>query len=751
MENMATARLTKWLFGFRPVTVLSLGMLVSLYLMGVATENSAQFGRWFIPLLVFNAIGLIFLLVVLGANLLRLVQQLRARVMGSRMTLRLTVLFVILSVIPVSVMYYFSLQFLHRGIESWFDVRVEQALSDSLDLSRSALDVRMRQTLRLTQEMASELVEVPAELAAVSLSDQRDRTGAHELTLLTHSARILSSSNADPGVIIPSLPNEAIMLQMRSGKSYVGLDPVSDSGLYIRAVVEVPNNDPTIKPYLMQALFPVTERMSRLASNVQEAYAQYAELSYLRKPLKFSFTLILSLVLMLGLMTAVLTAVFFARRLVSPIRHLAEGTRAVAEGDYNKRLPSASSDEMGLLVFSFNEMTDRIAEARDAQHKSQHELETQRSFLESVLGNLSSGVMTIDGSHRLRTVNATAGIILDVDIEKYLNKKLEKIADSHVSAFVDKLLHHIDDADDQWQEEVTLFGTEGRQVLMCRGTQLPQVDADEVNSYVIVFDDVTVLMQAQRDKAWSEVARRLAHEIKNPLTPIQLSAERLRHKYLKQMNKQDADVLDRSTHTIVQQVEVMKEMVKAFSDYARSPQVNLQTLDLNMLIKEVLDLYQSGEYELELELNTAADLPLIEADAGRMRQLLHNLIKNALEALEGSEHRHISITTRSMDRAGTRYVELQIHDTGPGFPQDMLEQVFEPYITTKTKGTGLGLAIVKKVVEEHGGVLWAENQASGGASITIRLPASETGHARQDASSSTNENTKTHSSGSGAA
>ncbi|HKJ77087.1 MAG TPA: ATP-binding protein, partial [Gammaproteobacteria bacterium] len=268
--------------------------------------------------------------------------------------------------------------------------------------------------------------------------------------------------------------------------------------------------------------------------------------------------------------------------------------------------------------------------------------------------------------------------------------------------------------------EVVLFGAGGRQVLMCRGSALGEHGQPQ-GGHVVVFDDITALIQAQRDAAWGEVARRLAHEIKNPLTPIQLSAERLRHKYLRQMGPEDAEVLERATHTIIQQVETMQEMVKAFSDYARTPELERRPIDLNALVREVLDLY-GGDGQAEIETALDPELPRVEADAGRLRQLLHNLVKNALESGGREGPVRLEVSTRCAREDTCRHVELRVRDNGPGFPEQVRSQLFEPYVTTKRKGTGLGLAIVKKIVEEHGGMLGADNRAEGGAEVTIRLP-----------------------------
>ena len=469
--------------------------------------------------------------------------------------------------------------------------------------------------------------------------------------------------------------------------------------------------------------------MNNLANTVQNAFSQYKELSYLRDPLKYSFILTLSLVLMLSILSAIWAAFFYARHLVSPVTNLVKGTLAVAKGDYNTRIPLPGNDDLGNLVRSFNDMMHQLAMARESAQLSQLQLESSHSYLQGVLANLTSGVLTLDNHHNLITCNFTASQIFGFNLTDYIDKEFEIVVDDYtfLYLFLDAVKPHLEHSDEQWTEEVTLFAKEGRQVIMCRGTTLPD------GGFVIVFDDITQSLQSQRNAAWGEVARRLAHEIKNPLTPIQLSAERLRHKYLHTMSKEDADVLDRSTNTIVQQVETLKQMVKAFSDYARMPAVELKTLDLNQLINEVLVLYEDTEQKIKIKTQLDTTMPFIEADTNRMRQLFINLVKNALEAMENQVDATLSVTTECAKKAACHYVEIKIQDNGPGIPQEMFSTLFEPYITSKPKGSGLGLAIVKKIVEEHGGVLWAENNqlisiASGqankskGATIFIRLP-----------------------------
>ena len=708
--------------GPRPVFLLFLLLLTSLYLMSSATQNSAAFGRLYSLLLALNILALLLLVAMILRNLVALSYQYRQRATGSRLTVRLVVMFVILSVAPVSVVYYFALQFLHKGIDSWFDVRVEHALEDALELGRGALDTRLRERLRQTRGQARILADASNTEIPLVLHEMLKETEAAEITLLNMNRKVIFSSSSNPADIVPTLPDTAILQQLEQGRDYSSLEPISDQGLVFRVAVVITTPDPGGEARILHAIYPAGERLSSLGSSVQDAFGQYKELAFLRGPLKYSFTLTLSLVLLLSLLTAVWAAFFSARRLVAPISDLAEGTRAVAAGDYEKRLPLPGRDELGFLVRSFNEMTRKIAIASDDARRSQQQVENQRTYLETVLGGLSSGVISLDSKGILRTANSAANYILTVDLEPKMGSPLVALPSDHpeLEQFADVITAHLSEEEMEWRAEVVLFGPGGRQVLMCRGTSLPG-DGEGGSGHVIVFDDVTALIQAQRDAAWGEVARRLAHEIKNPLTPIQLSAERLRHKYLKTMPGKDAEVLDRATHTIVQQVETMKEMVKAFSDYARPPKIQLEWLELNKLIEEVFDLYH-GVKGLHLKKNLDPSMPAIEADAGRLRQLLNNLVKNSIEAADSDDGIELQLTTRCTSEKECRYVEIQLQDNGPGIPEEIIGRLFEPYVTTKPKGTGLGLAIVKKIVEEHGGMISAENEKSGGITITIRLP-----------------------------
>ena len=706
-----------------PAIALGILLVLSLYLLSSATQDPQRFAEIYPTLLVITGAEIVLLILLIFNNISRLVRQYRNGATGSRLTVRLIAVFTLLSVAPVSVVYYFSLDFLQRGIDSWFDVSVGDTLEGALQLSRVSLEERMREQLKVTDKISTEVASMSDSQLTFALDDVRREFAIKELTLLSASGHIIASSSDTPTQIIPNMPHEDILLQVRQGHSYAGVEPFADQSLYVRVLVNVPQTDSLSDVRILQSLVPVTERMNSLAGKVQFGYEQYREMGFMREPLKFSFVLTLSLVLLLSVFAAVWAAFYSARRLVAPIRVLAIGTRLVSSGEYGKKLPQTSNDEFGILVHSFNEMTKKIAQSRDEAEQSQQRAERQKAYLEAVLGRLSSGVLVLDKKQIIRTANKAASQVFGFELtNEVIGKPIHAISQDNqlFGHFVEAILPHLQEDFSEWREEVIFFGATGRQVLMCRGASL--LGEGDLAGYVIVFDDITALIQVQHDAAWGEVARRLAHEIKNPLTPIQLSAERLRHKYLSSMESSDAEVLDRATNTIVQQVETMKEMVKAFSDYARSPKLKLQSLDLNGLIGEVLDLYHEEGGRIAFRLNLQQAMPLINADVGRMRQLLNNLIKNAIEAIPKDENGEVCIETRQVDTHEAQMLELTVKDNGPGFPKELEGKVFEPYVTSKPKGSGLGMAIVKKIVEEHSGVISAENCQDGGASVVVRLP-----------------------------
>ena len=470
----------------------------------------------------------------------------------------------------------------------------------------------------------------------------------------------------------------------------------------------------------MIALYPVPQQLSQLADTVQRSYTQYAYLVQLRKPLKTTFALILSFVVLLSLIAAVYGAFFAATRLVQPVQDLIAGTRAVAKGNYDTQLPLPSRDELGFLVTSFNDMTKRLGRAREETRRSQQAVEAERAGLAVILARLSTGVVSLEPDLTVRTANQAAGAILGV------GRRFDEAADAGplFAQFMASVKPRLEAAESDWREQIELLSDSGKRVLMCACTALPN-ELGGAPGMVLVFDDITTLLQAQRDAAWGEVARRLAHEIKNPLTPIQLSAERIQRKFSGSMNPEDAQVLERATHTIVAQVEAMKQMVNAFSEYARAPDMHFSRFDLNQLITEVVDLYRVQASAVDIKLSLEPGLPEMSADRIRIRQILNNLVTNSLEALEGRADARVEIETHLVDDGARPSVAVVVSDNGPGFNRDLIGTVFDPYVTSKPKGTGLGLAIVKKIVEEHGGRIEADNQRTAGARVRILLPLGE--------------------------
>ena len=703
--------------------VLFVVLVLSLYVLSNTTESVDSFGKYYFWLLITDALVLMFIAVLITANSVQMIREFRRRVAGSRLTVKLIVMSVFLALVPVTLVYFFSVKFLSANIDSFFDIEVEEVLQDALELSRDSLDQQMRVMRRVTTEIAGQIVEAPGD----SLNDLLDAYGARieasELTILSRdNTPIATTGFFGDALVEPDRPVEQVTLNASEGLPYVGLDPYGDGDLVIRVVVPLIREDDQEGHDVLQALYPVGKRSSGLANRVQENYQRYQQMAFLSNPLKLSSLLTLSLTLALSVLTGLWFAFYAARRMMVPIHNLVEGTKQVAEGDYSIRIYKHGNDEIRYLVDSFNEMTGRLEHSSLLAEQARERLESQRAYLETVLRHISTGVLALDTDGVLNTANDAAAQILGSEIQDLFGYRMTEAGEeaTAIHQFVAANQGHLRKGHD-WTQEVEVFGPQGRRLLLCRGAQLRD-PGGRSTGVVIVFDDITSIVQAQRNAAWSEVARRLAHEIKNPLTPIQLSAERLRRKYLGKMQGEDAQLLDRLTHTIVQQVDAMKSMVKAFAEYANTPAANFVRTDLNALVLEVVDLYRDLEEKVDISVQLGTNLPTIPADVTRMRQLLHNLIKNALEAQKDCEQAIVSIDTSLRVQGDERQLELRVEDGGPGLPIDLFDKVFEPYVTSKPKGTGLGLAIVKKIVEEHNGLIVIRNNEHGGACVVMQFP-----------------------------
>ncbi len=703
-----------------PALAVAVLLAAALLLANDAAGGSHRLAAWYPWVLGASALALLVLLAVIAQRLWRLRRDLRDGVPGARLTRRVLVRLIALALPPVVVVYGFALNFLDATIDTWFDVRMERALDDALDIARVYVEERLRAAQESGAALARQLAGLSdAELQA-SLDSRIDAEGALALTVFGADQAVLATASSDPQFLTPALPDSAALLQVQSAGRYAAAEPFGERTI-LRIVLPLPSAAPG-GMRLLQALYPVPARLQPLAAGVEQASFDFQRLKFLRESLKLTFTLVLSFVLLLSVLFALLAAFGTARRLTAPIGRLAAATRAVGAGRYDTPLPVPPNDELGFLLASFNQMQHELELASSRLKQSAQETEHQRAYLTAVLERLSAGVLGLDRDGVLRTANRAAETILDVPWTRHLGQPLAAVrtAQPRLAPLVDAILAHIRAGVREWREELVVERGEERRVLMLRGAELAPLLGDDAG-VVAVFDDLTLLDRAQRDAAWAEVARRLAHEVKNPLTPIQLAAERLRRRFIGRLPAEETELLDRATHTIISQVEALKAMVNAFGDYARPPQIEPRPLSLTALVGEVLDLYENDQ-RIRLIRRFAAGETVVRADAGRLRQLLHHLLKNSLEAIGDTRQPQIEVTICDIVENAQNWTELAVADNGPGLPDGFDARWFEPYTTSKAKGTGLGLAVAKKIAEEHGGSIRAENRAGGGAVFTVRLP-----------------------------
>lgn len=747
---------------------------VLLFLLASASSNTQTFERHYPLLLAVNGGIAAVLLVLVVALVTRLVRRVRAKRFGARLMLRFAVAFTLMGVLPGALIYLVSVQFLSRSIESWFDVRVDRALESGLTLGRAALEAQQADLANKARAIALELADVPDANQLAVLDRARERAGVHEALLITQGGTLVGASTArSEGDLVPELPSVAVLRQARQQRSFAAIegDPLATDprlGLRTRVIVPIPapaatataplpaarlrnpfalrEPPPLISPRgearLLQLVQRVPPSVAANAQLLQDGYREYQELSLARSGLRKIYTLTLTLTLLLAIFAAMAFGVLLASSMTAPLLHVAEGTKAVAEGDYRPVREARGNDELNLLTQSFNAMTRQLAEARDAVEAKQREVENAKAYLERVLANLSAGVIVLDQDWRLVTANHGASRILGLPLASRVGEPFAQLAPSMAAevqaGFADQALAAT--PRDSWQQQMAVARANAAPgaeplALLARGSRLP---LDDGPGHVVVFDDITQVISAQRAMAWGEVARRLAHEIKNPLTPIQLAAERLQMKLQPALPPEQADVLVRGASTIVSQVAAMKRMVDDFREYARVPPARLLPLDLNALVEEVAGLYGAGAgpQQPAIELRLAPVLPLIEGDSTQLRQVIHNLLSNAQEAMAQMPSaqpgaRQIVVRTEAVapqeaaGAAAARAVRLSVEDSGPGFAANILRRAFEPYVTTKPSGTGLGLAMVKKIVDEHGARIELVNRTcaptghTDGASVTI--------------------------------
>ena len=740
---------------------------VLLALLATASANTALFERHY-PLLLWGNAAIALALALLTAELLRRIAlRARRRVFGSRLMIRLALTFTAMAVMPGLLIYFVGVQFLGRSIESWFDVPVDRALESGVNLGRSAFEAIQADLVAKSRRMANELADQPSAQWQSSLDRIRDQLGVQEAAVLSSSGRLLISSGAPYAQLAPDLPPSQILQQVRLTRLYAaveGLDllgesPSPDSGrgstgglgpaapalpgavhgpLKVRVVQSILTSRPGEELRYLQLLQPVPLALAMNADAVAAGQREYQQLSLSRQGLKRIFNVTLTLTFLLTIFSSVAGAFLLSGWLTGPLTMLAAGTRAVAEGDYRPVKDYGGRDELGVLTQSFNLMTRQLEEARGQVANHQRDLEQAKARLERVLASLSAAVLAFDSEYRLTMSNLAADRVLGVVVSNCLGQPIESLPG--LAPLAEPIREAFEVARrrglDHWQRQFIIAepgaeasaelgresgrepGAEGAvgRTLLANGTTLPGAVSllPGVDGLLIVFDDVSELVSAQRTLAWNEVARRLAHEIKNPLTPIQLTAERLPRKLAGKLEPADADFLRRGALTIVNQVEALARLVDDFRTYARLPTATVVPLDLNELVREVLLLYGGHDAEQETIQDGAirvrlAEIPRILSDAAQLRQVLHNLIKNAQEATASVQGGAIEVTT-TVTQIGGAAVQLRVRDEGPGFPPAVLARAFEPYVTAKPKGTGLGLAIVRKMVDEQDARITLENR-----------------------------------------
>lgn len=686
-------------------------------------QNASEFAEFYTWLLGLSFIGIAALIAFLAKTLYHLWQQYQQNVPGIKLTVRLTSILSLVVGIPIAIIYYFAVIFINQGIDQWFDVKTEQALTSAVELVKSTQDDQVRNHLNNVSTQAAALTTALVQDPISTIDKLRTQLNAQETSLYSKNGQLVAYSTLFSVSILPSQPSKSLFQQLRQQRSYAALEVspgVEKAHQIIRILV--PINDTVAQvEYSLQVIFPIPDNITRFANEVRIASGQYQELSYLKGPLKASFILILSLVLLLTLVTAVLFTIQTIQNMAHPIKVLAKGTQAVMNGDYTVAMPIETQDEFGQLIQSFNQMTQKIAKARNDIKFGHQQTEVQKLYLQTIIKTLKSGVLTFNANKHFKTVNDAANDILNVDFHPQLGKPIQEILELAPFEHLKPVYEHIFDLfkkQPNWSQQLTFDCLQGQKILLIHGSTLPSLDQD-AGGYVVVIEDITQIVQAQLHAAWTDVAQRLAHEIKNPLTPIQLSAERLNYKLKNKLKGEDQALLTRMTHTITEQVDAMKNLVQAFTEYADTPEINLRKMNINTLIEDVVGMYRDPNANWYITCELDESFPTLLADSAKLRQLLHNLVKNALEACENQIDALIIIATQNLPDEHS--LKLSICDNGPGIPAEAKNWIFEPYATNKPKGTGLGLAIVKKIVDEHQGSIRVETPPEGGTCFIITL------------------------------
>lgn len=743
MSAPSSRKSMRWVLGVLGTVMCAIG-LVLLFLLMQATNNRELYEQHYAWLFGLNVLVASALLLVLLWMAIRLAVRWRQRKFGSRLLLKLAAIFGLVGVVPGLLIYVVSYQFVSRSIESWFDVKVEGALSAGVNLASVTLETVANDMANNTRAASQQLAQVPDAAAGVVLERIREQLGATDVILWNEAGVAVASVGMSMFDLNPERPSNQQLRSLRTGlrplASIEGLDEVGAWGAgeegehaYVKTLALV--SDPRLmlvsKPRFLQAIIPLPSALVTNALAVQDANREYQERALARQGLQRMYIGTLTLSLFLAVFGAVLLAVLLGNHLARPLLVLAQGVRDVARGDLTPKMALQSQDELGGLTRSFALMTQQLLDARTAVDKSMAEVKAARTNLQTILDNLTSGVLVLDDRLHVLSINPGATRILRMPMAIYIGRKLEEVPGLAGMAQLVQEQFEIflgeqgaDAGRDRWQQVLELslehpeqqadsgVVTQNKTTLVVRGAELPQ------SRRLIVFDDISEIVSAQRSKAWAEVARRVAHEIKNPLTPIQLSAERLSIKLADKLEPPEQALLNRSVKTIVDQVAAMLRLVNEFRDYARLPAAELQPLDLNALVMELMQLYGEENAQVPVRAKLDPSAPRIAGDAQQLRQVIHNLVQNAQDAtLQQAESLGVTppaveITIQWVE--SSKRVRLTVSDSGAGFAAHILQRAFEPYVTTKVRGTGLGLAVVKKIADEHGARIDLANRMDNG-------------------------------------
>lgn len=696
--------------------LLIVGLLsfISLYILTLATENDSDLGHYFWWIIAASGALVAVLLALLVRYVRLLLRDSRKGVFGSQIARRLAGMFTLVAVLPGLFLFGVSAQFISNSINSWFGNDTHEALERGLNLSKSALNLSLDNAVRQAVPLQIDLIgaaslgkNLPDTLKGLAGSERFDQLAVYRID--NDTAEVVRNTADLPAPRLDAAAREKLTTA-GSADSIENLNHV----LYAQGWLILDSGEDRSRALFFRQAVPAD--VAEDAILIESARAKYAELTYAKQGLQRFFLVTLLAATLLAIMLALVMALYFARRFVEPVLSLAEGARAVAQGDFSQKRPIFRNDEFGRLTHLFNHMTEQLSIAQAANERNRLQQEAARHYLECVLETLTTGVVTIDDKGRLKTFNHSAEEIFGIPLSDMVGSSwYEWHARSPQQAVLaETFASIIDTAPVDKPVQLSYAAPDESRILLAKATILPD---DNDNGIVMVFDDITALVRAQKEAAWGEVAKRLAHEIRNPLTPIQLSAERLAWKLHDKLGGQDAQILTRSTDTIVKQVAALKEMVEAFRNYARAPALKLEPIDLNQIIEEVLLLYEGSKCTFEADLSNISYS--IAADTTAMRQVLHNIFKNAAEAAQEDPAPLVKVSTQA---AEDNQVLLTVSNNGKSFSKAMLQQAFEPYVTDKPTGTGLGLPVVKKIIEEHGGRISLSNLPAGGAAVTIALP-----------------------------